>query len=168
MKIFITGKPGVGKTTLFLQIVEELKKRGVKIIGFTTPEVREGNKRIGFKCKDLNSSKEIWLAKVGKYKGKKIGKYTVFVDDFERFFEEIFEDIGEADVIAIDEMGKMEFFSPKFKQFVFELVRSDKKLLAVLHRNFVKDFKNYGKVFWLTREKFDKIRSEILSLLAKH
>jgi len=168
MKIFITGRPGVGKSTLFKEIVEELKERGFKICGFITPEVRERGKRIGFKCIDLNSSKEIWLAKVGNFgNGIKFGRYTVFVKDFEDFLDFVFKNWKKYEWIAIDEIGKMEFFSGKFRNFVSEIMNSDKNVIAVIHRNFADRFK-YGEIFWLTRENYKEIRKKIEELIDKN
>ena len=39
---------GVGKTTLVMQAVEQLKASGIEVQGFYTEEVREGGRRIGF------------------------------------------------------------------------------------------------------------------------
>ena len=39
---------GVGKTTLVMQAVEQLKASGVEVKGFYTEEVRDGGRRVGF------------------------------------------------------------------------------------------------------------------------
>jgi len=46
---FLTGRPGIGKTTVLLRIVEKLKKEGLKVDGLISREVREDGARVGFK-----------------------------------------------------------------------------------------------------------------------
>ncbi|MCD6189718.1 MAG: NTPase, partial [Thermococcus sp.] len=65
MKIFITGLPRVGKTTLVLKVAEELKSHNLRIGGFITQEVREKGRRVGFKIKALDTGEEGILAWVG-------------------------------------------------------------------------------------------------------
>jgi len=165
MKIFITGKPGVGKTTIFMEVVGKLRDK-YKICGFITPEVRSKGKRIGFKAISLNRDDEIWLAKVGRFsKGVRFGKYTVFAEEFERFLGRNLGRWGDFDVVAIDEIGKMEMFSRKFENLVEEILKSDKMFLGVLHRNFVKKYQRYGKVYEVTLGNREEVKKEITELV---
>jgi len=43
----ITGNPGSGKSTLMARLVEDIGDR--QIAGLSTPEVRRGKVRVGFK-----------------------------------------------------------------------------------------------------------------------
>lgn len=45
-KTLVTGKPGVGKTTLIQKIIERM--RSVNIAGFCTAEIRSMGSRLGF------------------------------------------------------------------------------------------------------------------------
>ena len=77
MKIFLTGKAGIGKSTVFKRVVDELKQRGLKVGGIITPEIKDKEKRIGFEVVDLFSGKKGILATL-KYKTKiKFGKYFI-------------------------------------------------------------------------------------------
>jgi nucleoside-triphosphatase len=167
-KIFLTGKPGVGKTTVMLYLIEELKKAGFNVGGFISSEVRVKDVRVGFKIKDLTSKKEGWLAHVNQADGPKLGKYKVNLKDL---IEIGVSSINEAennpniDLIAIDELGPMEFFSFEFKKAVEKAVKSEKPLIATIHYKskdeFLKKVKNF-KVFEVTLENRDKIPKEIL------
>jgi len=66
--------------------------------------------------------------------------------------------IKEKDIIIIDEIGKTELLSNVFKEKVNEALKSDKSVIAVLHRNYVKDFKDKGIIFKVNRENFREIR----------
>jgi len=54
MNIFITGKPGVGKTSLVMEIIKELK---LDAGGIIAPEIRN-KEREGFKIVDLSTGEE--------------------------------------------------------------------------------------------------------------
>ena len=56
-KIFITGLPGVGKTTLVKRIIAELDP--VQIKGFYTAEIRKRGVRQGFELCALNGDRQI-------------------------------------------------------------------------------------------------------------
>ena len=62
MKIFITGNPGCGKTTLLKEISQILKEWGIVFTGFITDEVRKGNTRTGFTIQDLATSEKLIFA----------------------------------------------------------------------------------------------------------
>jgi nucleoside-triphosphatase len=165
MKIFLTGLPGCGKSTVLLKTIEILKQKGLKVGGIITPEKRAGGKRIAFLVKDIYSGKEGILANVDQKFGPRFGKYRINLEDFEKVALPALEFAAKnCDLIAIDEIGKMEIFSEKFKQKVFEILNSDKKVIAVLHRNFVSKFKNYGKIFEVTKENRESLPKEIAEL----
>lgn len=48
-RLLIEGRPGVGKTTAAQCLVGILRGCGVSVTGFTTGEVREGGRRVGFR-----------------------------------------------------------------------------------------------------------------------
>lgn len=167
MRIFITGKPGAGKTTLILGTVEELKKRGYRIGGMVTREVRERGKRVGFKIKALDTGEEGILAWVGEGHPK-VGRYAVNLHDLEKVgVGAIRRAIGEADLVAIDEIGAMEFKSREFKNAVEEAVNSGKPLLAVLYRRWVDKFRGRGRIYTLSHENREAVRKEIMEMLSE-
>jgi len=45
--LLLTGTPGVGKTTLMGSLLAALRQR--RVGGFTTGEIREGGRRVGFR-----------------------------------------------------------------------------------------------------------------------
>ncbi|MEM0373780.1 MAG: NTPase [Sulfolobaceae archaeon] len=160
-KIFITGPPRVGKTTIIVKLIEELKKnKRVKIGGFYCPEVRVGEKRIGFKIVDISSGKDVWLAK--EEEGfPKVGKYHILIDEVKNIIDEIFVSIQNSELIIIDEIGPMELKINELKNIIDFSINSSKPLIAVLHRSLVEKFRKY-KVIYVTYENRKNITSTLL------
>lgn len=143
-KIFITGRPGIGKTTCLIKIADILRNEGIDLAGFITTEVRERGRRIGFKLIDIDRSTSSWLAKVGVKSKYRIGKYAVLVEEFEEFLSDtVIPKVENAKVIMVDEIGPMEMLSKKFRDFITYIIPSPKPLVATLHirarRNFLID-----------------------------
>ena len=163
MKLALTGRPGIGKTTACLRIYEKLKNE-IKISGFVTKEVREGGRRIGFKLVNLESGEEEWLAKVGEGKVK-VGKYAVFVENLDSFLDSISMD---SDMLIIDEVGPMELKSRKFVGFVEEVLDKDCVVLTIHYKSrhpLLEKIRRTFDVIVLTEENRDRIVEEVVNLV---
>jgi len=165
--ILLTGLPGCGKTTLIKEIIKEKK---LKAGGFYTQEIRENNQRVGFEIVTLSGKKGI-LAHQNFESKFKVGKYKVNLKDLEEIaVKEIEEAIKNKDYIIIDEIGKIEMFSEKFKEIVLKALESPKKVLAtikLIDDGFTKRIKKdrETKVFYLSKENKEEIKREILLIL---
>uniref|UniRef100_G1L7L4 Nucleoside-triphosphatase, cancer-related n=1 Tax=Ailuropoda melanoleuca TaxID=9646 RepID=G1L7L4_AILME len=125
--VFLTGPPGVGKTTLIQKASEVLKSSGVPVDGFYTEEVRQGGRRIGFDVVTLSGMRGV-LSRIGSEPppGKRecrVGQYVVDLTSFEHLALPVLKDAGSSSgpgqrVCVIDEIGKMELFSQPFIQAV--------------------------------------------------
>lgn len=165
--IFVTGPPGCGKTTLIKEILKDLK---IKTRGFFTQEIREKGERIGFKIVTLEGKEGI-LAKKGLKSNYKVSKYGVAIENLERLgLKEIEEGLKENCILVVDEIGKMELFSLKFKEAILKALDSKNKVLGTimlkpnLFCDKIKQRKD-TKVFYLQREHKEKIKGEIKRLL---
>jgi nucleoside-triphosphatase len=74
--IILTGAPGVGKTTIVMDVAQKLEERGVRVGGLVSREIRTNNVRTGFEFIDLATNDGEVLASVTE-NGPKIGKYFV-------------------------------------------------------------------------------------------
>jgi nucleoside-triphosphatase len=160
MKIFLTGKPGVGKTTIIKKFVESFRDT---TIGFWTEEVRDKttHQRIGFKIVDTFGNESIFASK-NFNSDYIVGSYKVDLYKFESIaLKVIYEALNKPHkIIVIDEIGKMELFSKNFVDLVLKIVFDEKlNFLATLPirdvhpvMKKIREMKNI-KIFEVTFEK---------------
>ncbi|MEM4334886.1 MAG: NTPase [Candidatus Caldarchaeum sp.] len=130
----LTGRPGVGKTTALVRVVELLVKDGYKPGGFYTREVRQGGVRTGFEIVDLTSGARAELASVGRVEGPHVGRYAVNLDSIRSVaVAGVKKALAEADAVFVDEVGPMELLSREFVDVVREVLRSGRPALFTLH-----------------------------------
>lgn len=132
--ILITGRPRVGKTTLIKSAAGIL---GAAAGGFYTEEIKgEGVRgRAGFKIVTLDGKEGI-LAKVGFESRFNVGLYGVNLADLESIgVASIDNAIQTKDWILVDEIGKMEEYSQKFKESVLAALDSPKNVLATIREH---------------------------------
>lgn len=132
--IFITGRPGIGKTSVLLRALDDLKRRGYKIGGMISREVREGGIRVGFEIVDFCNGKRGWLAHRNQPVGPQVGKYRVNLRDLDAVGSQaILNATASDDIVVVDELGPMELLSPAFKDAVVQAIESEKPLLGTIH-----------------------------------
>ena len=154
-KILVTGKPEIGKTTVIRKVADGLQKKGIKVLGFYTQEIRENNKRVGFKIIGLDGSCGI-LAHVNFKSNYRVGRYFVKLDALEECIRNI-NKIADAQVLIIDEIGKMELFSWKFKEFINKIFSEDRIIIATVGEKFVKKFRENAEVIRVTSDNRDSV-----------
>ncbi|HYU88083.1 MAG TPA: NTPase, partial [Candidatus Bathyarchaeia archaeon] len=132
--ILLTGRPGVGKTTIVNRIFEHYSASGLKIQGMTTREVREGNARTGFMITDLSSRQEGWLAKKDLAPGPRIGSYVVVSEDLEKIGVAALERSmkGPTDLVIVDEIGPMEMTSTSFRNNISRVLNGNRAVIATV------------------------------------
>ena len=72
--IFLTGSPGIGKTTVLMSAVDALKKKGYRVGGMISSEVRIGGSRVGFEIINLLTGQRGMLANINQREGSQVGK----------------------------------------------------------------------------------------------
>lgn len=128
-KLLLCGPPGVGKTTLLQRVVQKLERPAR---GFYTQEIRERGTRAGFSL-NLLSGRVLTLSHVNIKSRHRVGKYGVDVETFESAVcPEIEVGLDAGALIVIDEIGKMELFSERFRRVVLQTLRSGCPLLATI------------------------------------
>jgi len=165
--IFVTGYPGVGKTTLIRQLISELEAWNPS--GFYTEEIRESGIRKGFEWVDLRGRSGI-LAHVERKGSCRVGRYGVDIEGFEAYLTSLDLDAAETGVVFLDEIGKMECLSSKFRFLVLAVLESKKPLIATIAlrgTGFIESIKRRGdaKLFHLRHDNRDLVKTNILKHL---
>ena len=162
--ILLTGLPGIGKTTLIKKLSEELSS--FRPVGFYTEEIRVEGIRKGFDLISLNGRRGL-LSHVEIESHYRVGKYRVDIKGFEEFLDSIAFFVPTTSLIIIDEIGKMECLSSKFRRLISEIFDSSKILIATIA------FKGGGlietikkrddiRLFEITQKNRDSLLSEIV------
>uniref|UniRef100_A0A7C3YG35 Nucleoside-triphosphatase ENT89_02030 n=1 Tax=Geoglobus ahangari TaxID=113653 RepID=A0A7C3YG35_9EURY len=165
MKVAITGRPGIGKTTACLKIYEALKDR-LTIKGFVTKEIRRNRERIGFEIIELDSGRRFKLAEKGEGYPR-VGKYKVFIKNIDEIAKKIPE--YQADLLIIDEVGPMELKSPLFVKNIENLIHSDRDIILTIHYKLrhplLEKIRSLFEVILLNQSNRDRIVEDVVSRL---
>src|SRR2546429_5643746 len=117
LKIGITGLPGAGKTYCLLKVIEMLEGDGLKVGGMITEPIVKRNRREGFYVMDWASKEKRVFASREIESKTMVGRYGVDISALEEVGVHALQSAtANADVIVIDEVGKMEGESPNFVQ----------------------------------------------------
>ena len=129
--LLITGRPGVGKTTVIHKLAASLGQRAG---GFYTEEIRGPGGRKGFRLVTLPAGgREAVMAHVDIRSRNRVGRYGVDVAALDSAgVAAIRAAIQACDVIVVDEIGKMEMFSGEFRGAVLKAMSSDKIVVATV------------------------------------
>ncbi|NWG01906.1 MAG: NTPase [Syntrophaceae bacterium] len=167
--LLITGLPGVGKTTLIKKLSEALKH--YHPVGFYTEEIREKGERKGFELINLEGRKGL-LSHKDIRSPYRVCQYKVDVEGFEGFLDSISFFSPLARLIIIDEIGKMECLSDRFKKLLIEILNSEKWVIATIGlkgSGLIAEVKEREDVQLLeiTKKNRDSLLSEILKEIEK-
>ncbi|KAG7202812.1 hypothetical protein KM043_009970 [Ampulex compressa] len=184
-RVLISGPPGIGKTTVCKKVVLLLERQNRKFDGFYTEEIRgQSKERIGFDVVPVkNPDRRTPLARAKsvlaqtQYSPYCVGNYHVFPKDFESVVLPLLN--SPADILLIDEIGKMELFSKKFYETILKICfewPSKVCLVATIPqvhkapRQYLSLFQRLledksSKIITVTRENRDSLPEEIVRLL---
>jgi nucleoside-triphosphatase THEP1 len=124
--IFVTGPPRCGKSTLIQRVVGRIQK---PMTGFFTREIREGDRRVGFSITTLDGKKGV-LAHQDTRSRFRVGKYGVNLDHIDQIAVPSMLPGKVDEIVVIDEIGKMECFSPLFRQTLVKVLDSENPVIG--------------------------------------
>jgi len=131
--LLITGRPGVGKTTLIQRILEQFPS--LEIGGFFTTEISNNGSRMGFTIHDVQG-KDGLLAHVRQASPHRVGPYGVNVEEIDKVAVAALKvGIGKTDLMVIDEIGSMELCSNAFRKVVLKALDSSTPVLGTIQRS---------------------------------
>ncbi len=129
--LLLTGRPGVGKTTVIKRVAEVL---GDRAGGFYTEEIRGPGGRKGFRLATLDGQ-DVVMAHVDlRGKGRpRVSRYGVDVKAIERVgVTALRRAMRERRIVVVDEIGKMELFCGPFKDVVLQAVGGPCAVIATV------------------------------------
>jgi nucleoside-triphosphatase len=127
--LLLTGRPGAGKTTA---IREAVKGLDIRIGGFYTEEIRHGASRTGFRLATFDGRTAV-LAHADFPGLPRVGRYGVHLDALSDIaVPSLYNAIESADLIVVDEIGKMELLCQEFVDALGLASRSAKPLLGAI------------------------------------
>ena len=172
--ILLTGRPGVGKTTVIKKVISLL---GSRAGGFYTREVRSGRKRVGFEIVTLSGRTEYLASKAsGVSFGNQVpfGSYRVNLDAMDSFgVPSLLEALDNGKVIVVDEIGPMEISSQSFRNATLRILNSDALVIGTIVRRpytFADMVKAHPRVTIkpVTLNNRDSLPLEVFSALIEH
>lgn len=169
--LLISGRPGVGKTTLIRRLADALGRRTG---GFYTEEIRKSGERVGFRLVTLRGRSAVfahvdWAARTID----RVGRYGVDVAVLDRIgVQSIRQALRHRRVILVDEIGKMELFSHAFRAAMDQAASASAPLVAsitVAPHSWAEAFKRRPRVTLheITRGNRDRILEVALTWLHK-
>ena len=167
--ILLTGKPGIGKTTIIKKIVEKYKEHSA---GFYTEEIKEKGGRVGFKIKNITGDEGI-LSHINIKSNCNVGKYGVNINVIDSVGVSAVEnglECNQTELIIIDEIAKMELFSRNFREIVISTLNSSKIVIATIQEKnipFLNKIKERAdvEIFRITIQNRDNILENICNYI---
>jgi nucleoside-triphosphatase len=164
--LLLTGPPRVGKTTLVLRALDRLPPSAA--CGFVTREIRRDGRRVGFAVETLAGESAI-LAHVDIRSRYRVGRYGIDLAAFETLaLPGVDPAHATAPLIVIDEIGKMECLSARFRELVVAAIGSDRAVLATITLSgdrFVEDLKVRPEVtlVHVTQQNREELAGQVVS-----
>ncbi|MHB1434531.1 MAG: NTPase [Thermoplasmata archaeon] len=135
VKIGIAGLPGSGKTQTLLRIIQLLEEEGIVVGGMVTEPIIEKRRPVGFHLVHWATKERGVFAHENLKSRHRSGRYGIAVEVLEDLGVRALADAREsADVIVIDEVGKLEVDSEIFTQAVVATLETPKTTLMTLHK----------------------------------
>jgi nucleoside-triphosphatase len=113
------------------------------------------------------------MASVDINSNKRVSKYQVDVDAIDRILNKLEDGLNEADIIFVDEIGKMELYSQRFKDTIEGILDSNKTVIATIQLSenpFIKNImkREDSKVCFLERDNQIKVLKSIKNEVNQH
>lgn len=129
--LLLTGRPGVGKTTVLRAVARRLAGR--RLAGFYTEEIRADGRRLGFRAVPFVGPPRD-MARIDFPGPARVSRYGVDVGVIEALARDALDPSRPADLCLIDEIGKMECLAPGFVAAVRAWLDGGRPVIATVAR----------------------------------
>lgn len=167
MKILLTGKPGIGKSTILKEVLGSLQ---MPKYGIVAEEIRnDQNQRVGFEAMTSDGKSSIFAHKLAFKTEFSVGDYYVDINAINDFIvPELKEGLSkEKSVVFVDEIGRMQSFSAEFLSIIKSLFSGKVNVLATIvfeDEPWSLEFKKYPGVILIdVNEKNREFLAEIIN-----
>jgi nucleoside-triphosphatase len=169
MFLLLTGRPGIGKTTIVRAVGETF--RSVRPAGFYTEEIREGRVRRGFRLMTFDGETAT-MADVD-FPPPRVGKYGVAVATIDRFAANLPEVSERSPICLIDEIGKMECLSTVFVRSMRRVIEGGRTVVATVGERgggFIDEVKrhNDAELWRVTEDTRDGLPDRVVRWIDEH
>ena len=106
--VVLTGRPGVGKTSVLEQIIEQLRGESFEVAGLIQPGVFHDGAKVGFSVRDLRTGEEAPLAQRIPRESGQHGTGFVFDQAGQDLARRAVASVPEGAVLVVDELGPVE------------------------------------------------------------
>jgi nucleoside-triphosphatase THEP1 len=143
----ISGDIAEGKTHFTAKLISELNKQGLKVGGFYSPRVMDGDRTIGYDLIPLSSHERIVFLRENE-RSRDIGRFSVHPEAFSRARKCLEADL-EAGIrlCVIDEVGKWEMKGEGWSHLIAQLLpKEEVTMIWVVRDSFVDQVIQYWNI----------------------
>jgi len=129
--LLLTGRPGIGKTTVIKTVAEALGERAG---GFYTEEISGPGGRKGFRLATLDGQETVMAhVNLRGQRRPRVSRYGVDVGAIERVgVAALRQAMQQEQIVVADEIGKMELFCGPFKEAILQAVSGPYTVVATI------------------------------------
>lgn len=143
----------------------------LSLCGFFTREIRESGRRTGFKIITLEGKEGVLAHERIKSKVR-LGRYGVNLKDVDEIAVPSIIPSRPDRIIIIDEIGKMECFSTRFREALLEALGSSNRVIgsiALKGGEFIQAIKNRPDVelFHVSEENRDRLAASLIEVIMR-
>ena len=167
--LWLTGAPGVGKTTVIARVAETLVDG--RPGGFYTEEIREHGVRQGFRLQSFRGGSAV-MAHVKFTSHPCVGRYGVDVAAVDTLASAALAPDPLLKLYLVDEVGKMECMSARFVAALHALLNRPTTVVGTIARfggGVIAELKRWpGSTLWeVTRENREGLPGRVLTWLGR-
>jgi len=139
--IIVSGHVGAGKTRLCQEVAIRLRDKGINVGGVLSPRVVNGESTVGYEIVDLSSKKRKDFAQLSP-PGVSAGRFYIDKRSLEWAKGVIRRASGVADVVFVDEVGRLEMRNRGFASVTREVLSTDVQIVLLVRSRFTTELKD--------------------------